>query len=510
LPSEALRERDPPIGDVTTHSPEAYRYYLEGREHHSKFYYSEAERGFRKAVESDSTFAMAYYHLANLAKGAEREEMIAKAVKYSDTVSQKERYYIKARAADLSGDRDRAIEELEHLLEYCPDEKVASLLLGIRYRFLGQYEKSIHYSNRAIEIDPLYRNAYNELAYAYDIVGDFDKSIWAINKYISLAPDEANPYDSRGDLYAWNGRIDQAIESYRKAREVKPEWDPPYVKGKLGHMYLFKREYEKADSCYQMLCTSTDELTRAQARTFLAYIPLYQGKFEEALRVLDDGIAADRIERAGAGQVAKYGLKSMIYEERNQLDLALKETEKCIEVRQRIAPEDIPYMSSHHARLLAKTGDFERAEQVAETLKRDIEEKDESQMLWYWVAVGYIESARGNTNEAIVNFDRAVGEGSSFWMRYLLGSAYLEPGRLGEAVAEFERMLSRYDWIRAHNAIQAVKSYYLLGLAYEESGWGNKAIEQYEEFLEIWKNADPGIPEIEDARERLAKLKQAS
>jgi len=46
----------------------------------------------------------------------------------------------------------------------------------------------------------------------------------------------------------------------------------------------------------------------------------------------------------------------------------------------------------------------------------------------------------------------------------------------------------------------------MLGLAYERSGWRDRAVEQYEEFLDIWKAADPGIAEIEDARERLAGL----
>ena len=63
-----------------------------------------------------------------------------------------------------------------------------------------------------------------------------------------------------------------------------------------------------------------------------------------------------------------------------------------------------------------------------------------------------------------------------------------------------------YGVDRAFGSIRAVKAYYLLGLAYERSGWNKKAIEQYEEFLEIWKDADPGIPEVEDAKERLEKL----
>jgi len=77
-------------------------------------------------------------------------------------------------------------------------------------------------------------------------------------------------------------------------------------------------------------------------------------------------------------------------------------------------------------------------------------------------------------------------------------------------VRELEGALSRYDDDRAEAPIQAVKAYYLLGLAYERSGWKDRAIEQYEEFLDIWKDADPGIKEIEDTKARLARLKGAS
>ena len=52
--------------------------------------------------------------------------------------------------------------------------------------------------------------------------------------------------------------------------------------------------------------------------------------------------------------------------------------------------------------------------------------------------------------------------------------------------------------------------HYLLGQAYEESGWTEMAIEQYEEFLDIWKDADPGLVEVEDAKERLARLRGQS
>jgi TolB-like protein len=66
LPTVAQQEPDPLVADVTTHSPEAYRYYLEGFNYLQKFNDLEAEKSFRKALEIDSTFAMAYYGLTYL------------------------------------------------------------------------------------------------------------------------------------------------------------------------------------------------------------------------------------------------------------------------------------------------------------------------------------------------------------------------------------------------------------------------------------------------------------
>jgi tetratricopeptide (TPR) repeat protein len=488
LPAEAHDEPDPMIADVTTHSPEAYRYYLEGVDYNYKYYFPEAEKSFRKALEFDSTFAMAYYWLSRRVGGSERKELMAKAVEYSDKVSWKEKQYIKAREAMILRNYEQAIAEYQRIVKRYPQEKLAFLFLGGVFDFNFQRnEEAIHYYNKAIQIDPFYKDPYNKIAYLYNAIGDFEKSIWAINKYIELAPGEANPYDSRGDLYARNGKLDQAIESYKRALEIKPDLDFSWFN--LGHMYLFKREYAKAESCYRQPSSSSEKDTRSAARLYLAFIPLYQGKFDQALEVLDDGIAADRMEQAeGWAVIRKYFQKAHIHKERKDLQSALKEIEKDMEAQHRIRPDYVSYAREFYVQFLAENGEFEKAEKVALTLKNDIAEKDSTFMYCYWYADGCIEMAKGNLEVSVISLEKVPKVQFSRWANYMLAQAYLKTGRLGEAIAELENHLYNYYELAP---ICIVKSYYYLGLAYERSGWNREAIEKYEEFLEIWKDADP-------------------
>ncbi|MCI0329596.1 MAG: protein kinase, partial [candidate division Zixibacteria bacterium] len=513
LPAQAAQEPDRPVANVTTHSPEAYRYYLEGVDQNDKLYWPEAEKSFRKALDFDSTFAMAYYQLAFCLDRQDKPEAktaITQAVKYSGKVGQLEKHYIKSEEARLSGNFPLAIRELEKITVDFPQEKEAFFQIGTLYsRRLGQHEKAIGPLIKTIEIDPLYKGAYNVLAYAYNDLGDFEKSIWAINKYISLAPEEANPYDTRGDLYGYNGKIDEAVASYRKALEKKPDFYWSLIK--LGYMHLFKRDYPRAESCFQALAASGEKGIRSEGRAHLAQIPAYQGKFNEALRVLEQGIAADQFERAEEWPLgAKHLLKADIYVEKKNLALAVEEVKKCMENFRKSQPRNISYLREFYVLILAEKGEIVRAEEVARTLKKDIEKKDTTRMGNYWMAAGGIERAKKNLPAAIAHFEKAARATKEFPEHYLLAKTYLEAGRLGEAVSEFEKILLRYDESRTFELIWVVKAYYLLGLAYEKSGWNQKAIEKYQEFLEIWKNADPGIAEVADAKVRLAKLKQTA
>ena len=86
-----------------------------------------------------------------------------------------------------------------------------------------------------------------------------------------------------------------------------------------------------------------------------------------------------------------------------------------------------------------------------------------------------------------------------------LARAYLSAGVRQAALKEYE-LISHLIGGRAYKGDIYACSFYMLGKIHEEQGDTAKAIENYEKFLELWKDADAGLPEVDDAKSRLASL----
>ncbi|MDH5384654.1 MAG: tetratricopeptide repeat protein, partial [Candidatus Aminicenantes bacterium] len=86
-----------------------------------------------------------------------------------------------------------------------------------------------------------------------------------------------------------------------------------------------------------------------------------------------------------------------------------------------------------------------------------------------------------------------------------LASAFYESGDMERAREEYEKILT-FTMGKLYSGDIYARSLYWLGRIYEEKGQKSKAIENYEQFLDLWKDADPGFPEVDDARKRLAGL----
>ena len=493
-------------------STEAYRHYLEGRDYWRKLMWDKARESLLRAVQLDSTFAMAWYQYSRSILSSmpgEQKRAIAHAVLHLDRASSKERLYILAFEAELNREFDQAIGHYKQLVEEYPDEKWAYFEMGfIHHLWLSDYAQAVPWYLKAVEIDPTFKDAYNQLAYCYDNLGDFEKSLWAINKYIELAPAEPNPYDSRGDLYAFNGKLDEAAASYRKALEI----DPDFILSirHLADVYMFRREYTRAESLSQVVAGHPDRTVRAEERTRQTQPLLHQGKFQEALRRLEIGAETDRVELGESiFMVEKIRRRGVIYEwHLKDLDRALAEYEKAKRLCQRVDSNHLVniYLTGYLARVHARKGNLDSAAALLREFDQLVERIAGSENAWLW-GHGHIEMVRGNLDTAAAYFERLLAVETNSIYKLRLADVYNRMGRLGDAVSMFEEALERYDHSRASWPSSAVKLHYDLGTAYEASGWNDKAIEQYETFLDIWKDADPGLESVEDARERLAKLK---
>jgi len=87
----------------------------------------------------------------------------------------------------------------------------------------------------------------------------------------------------------------------------------------------------------------------------------------------------------------------------------------------------------------------------------------------------------------------------------VLARAYFQTGELDKAITEYEKLIT-FDQKSKDRRLIHPKYHYRIAKLYQEKGWIDKAINEYEKCIEIWKDADDGLPELVDAKKRLANL----
>jgi tetratricopeptide (TPR) repeat protein len=243
-------------------------------------------------------------------------------------------------------------------------------------------------------------------------------------------------------------------------------------------------------------------------------LDLLEGKFEKAITELGQGI--EKMNKLGAKEeeaefhlYLAYGyLKSRLPEK------ALEECEKGWKIALEIEKDDLQRRALYLKGLsYLRKGSVDEAQRTAEELKQMIQSGiNKKKIRFYMHLAGMIELERKNYPKAIEYLKDAVKalpygpleEDASFVNSLAL--AYYEAGDVEKAREEYESITALTTGRLDYGDLYA-KSFYMLGKIYEKQGNTAKATEHYEKFLDLWKDADPGIPEVKDAKKRLASLK---
>lgn len=495
--SSAAMGGDRKVAQMTTTSPEAYEEYLEGLHRAWEWDWWGGFAHFNKAIEYDSTFALAWLGITwnRLLRPEVAREAAAQALKYIDRVGTRDRLAIRARYELLHDHYDAYRVYMDSLVARFPDDKVALWQYGRAARQNYDYDRAVVVLQQALALDSDYADVYNELAYSFHYLRDFDKALAAADRQIVLNPGSPNPYDTRGEIFSFNGFPDSAAASFRQALALDPNF---YSRMSLADIAVFTGHDRLADSIFLAFSRSEQAFDRCEARLWLAGHQLYRGHFARGIQDLYSGLEQDALDLDTLGHqfvyYAKYMLLASTYDLFGLNDSVAKYAHL------------VPYFSAGYGCwLLAKNGYIDQAHSLA----AETEARIRVDSVYYVdLTTAQVLRGAGKSSEAIARFNQLPpGELlDQFGVRYALASAYRDAGEPRKAIENYELALKRYDRFRMYSLIDAVVIYYDLGRAYQQIGDRKHALKYYQDFLRIWNEADRDLPVLKDARARVSEL----
>jgi tetratricopeptide (TPR) repeat protein len=460
-----------PLEQATTSSLEALKIYTQGQIAMSKGNQSDGVAYFNRAIELDPNFARCYASLGsgyhNLHQSAHSIENYKKAYALRDRVSDRERYYIEANYySHVTGETDKSIETYREWIQNYPQDMVPHFNLSVRYGALGKYQEAV---------------AENLVA-------------------LNLAPDDAGGYATLMGLYLSLGRFDAAKAAYDQAQSRK-----------LDSSVLHENRYDLAfvgndtGTMQQLVAgasgkTGEEDLLLSQQSDTEAYY----GRFAQAREYSRRAVQAAMRDNGDVKESAAFWqARAAVREaEVGNIAQARKEAQSAMV----LAPGLIVKYAAGLA--FARAGDFADAQKVVDQLDKEFPQGTVVQSFY----LPSIRAALLLHNHDPLGAVRALepteidefGANRTMYPAYIRGSAYLMAGKGKEAQAEFQKILAHPGIVC--NFILGSLSRLQLARAQAMSGDKDAARISYQEFFTSWKDADPDVPILQEAKAEYAKF----
>jgi tetratricopeptide (TPR) repeat protein len=519
---EIASDLDKEVKNITTSFPEAFKYFAEGRKYHQSGDYKISIKLMEKALAIDPEFAMAYRAMAMSYSmlgywGPERMKYLQKAFNLRNRLSDRESYIIQGDFFSLSEKTyDKAIEAYNKLLQLYPKDRLGNNSLSVLYSSLEHWDKNIERAEVLIQDGDNSVFPHSMKAIGYRGKGQYDKAIDVCKYYLNNFSDHELIRYHIVQSYICDGKFDFALIEVDKGLSLNPNY---FLNMRVkGDIYHYQGDLFKAGQEYQKLLELDVNTGPFTGRDSLGALYLSKGKFEEAKEEAKKGIrlAEELNEKRWK---AKFHLnQAYMYQRSGNPEKALRECKEAL----RSAEEAKSLERQRHALHLKglaflRMKAIEEAQKTADELEKMTEnEMHKKTVRLHHHLMGRIELEKENFTKAIEYFNKALsllsyqtiaGSDNHAMFTDSMASAYYKVRNLEKARGEYERITKLTTGRIFYGDIYA-KAFYMLGKIHEQQGNTAKAIENYDKFLSIWKDADPGIAEVENARGRLARLKR--
>ena len=526
-PDHLVNDIDKPAAKITTDSPEAYKYYSEAEKYENGGDKRKAIQLYERAVELDPEFASAYLSMAvayfNLGLRSEANKFYQRAFELKDRISDRERYLAEAEFYGISEKTyDKAIEAFNKVLDLYPDDTWGNGDLGWLYWSIEEWDKAIErYEVRIKDRNDDSVSTYGMLSIVYRAKGQYDKATEVLEYYLKNFPENVGIHELLAMNYLCLGKHELALREADRSFFLDSTYYSTYLE--KGAIYYCQGDMAKAEEEIKTYLEKEEKTFQRFGLEFSGNIYLSQGKFEKSKEQLKHGVEQAGILGKEAESASHISLAYVLLRSGNP-EKALKEYEEAW--RSAVECENLPLQRSalyFKGAAYIEMGAIDKAQRTADELRELIQQgMNKKEIRLYYSLLGNIELKRKNHAQAIKHFGDALAlipSQSSNYSHYFqswsdnhalfiepLAFAYYQSGDLEKALGEYEKIISLTTGRIAYGDIYA-KSFFMLGKIAEQQGDKVWARQNYRKFLDLWKDADPVQPEVEDARKRLEGLK---
>jgi serine/threonine protein kinase/tetratricopeptide (TPR) repeat protein len=461
-----------PIEAATTSSLEALKAYSLGQQTNYGRGDAESISFFKQAITLDPNFAVAYTKLGviynNLGQAGLGIENIKKAYELRDRTSEREKLYITAHYFnEVTGELDKALENYLLWEREFPKDFIPYLNAGSIYATLGQYEKGISETRLSQQVEPNDVIVYSNLAGSYLNVNRLDEAKSIFDQALAIKLDDPS---LRSGMYSL-----AFLQNDPAGMQKQVEWST----GKPGAEDQILSQDSDTKAYFGHL-TKARELSRRAVES-----ASHNGAKETA--AIWQGNAALREAEFGDSGPARQDAQAA-------LDLA--------------STRDVEILA---AMTFARIGDAPRALALADKLNKDFPVSTMQQFYWQPTIRAQIELSRNNSDKVIALLQTTapyeLGGPSpiaSLYPVFVRGQAFLRERQGAQAATEFRKLIDHRGIVQ--NLPLGALSQLNLGRAYVLQGDTAKARAAYQDFFALWKDADPDIPILKEAKAEYAKL----